>query len=113
MMISLVSLSDHRAKNARNNQLSWKRLACREPLKRRCVIVGEKTTVDLVTSLKQRTIVVIAYMSYGRRLIAILVIAVLPVLVRCIHQLSLIANLEFITLRRAEQERTGLYEMPE
>ena len=57
MMISLVSLSDHRAKNARNNQLSWKRLACRQPLTRRCVIVGEKTTVDLVTSLKQTNII--------------------------------------------------------
>ena len=52
-------------------------------------------------------------MSYRRRLKAILVHAVMPVLVSCIYELRWIANMEFIALSRAEQERIGLYEKPE
>ena len=41
---------------------------------------------------------VITYMSYRRRLIAILVLAVMPVLVSCIAQVEFKANSEFIIL---------------
>ena len=77
--------------------------------------MGEKTIVGGVTSLKQRTIVASRHKGY-RTIIAILVIAVMPVLVSCIHTmyLELIANLEFITMSRAEQERISfIYEKPE